>query len=111
LNTYKRDWKKVEIFIGTRSGAQIRSHAQKFFTRIEKLYPDIDIDTYIVNKAIAIQERKANAGDNHNPIHSDMSDDEGDLNKKEETKGPELQKSVLLIQKNSSDKSPETIIP
>jgi hypothetical protein len=44
LNTCKRDWKKVEIFIGTRSGAQIRSHAQKFFTRIEKLYPDVDID-------------------------------------------------------------------
>ena len=56
---YKRDWKKVETFIGTRSGAQIRSHAQKFFTRIEKEYPEVDIDTYIDNKAKVIQERKA----------------------------------------------------
>ena len=56
---YKRDWKKVEIFIGTRSGAQIRSHAQKFFTRIEKEYPDVDIDMYIDNKSKVIQERKA----------------------------------------------------
>ena len=56
---YKRDWKKVETFIGTRSGAQIRRHAQKFFTRIEKEYPEVDIDTYIDNKAKVIQERKA----------------------------------------------------
>ena len=108
LNTCKRDWKKVEIFIGTRSGAQIRSHAQKFFTRIEKLYPDVDIDQYIENKAKAIQERKANAGDNQNPNHSDISEDEGDGDQKEENKTSE--KSVLLIQKNSSDKSPKPIL-
>ena len=59
LSMYKRDWKKVETFIGTRSGAQIRSHAQKFFTRIEKEYPEVDIDIYIDNKAKVIQERKA----------------------------------------------------
>ena len=27
LKLYGKDWKKVEKFIGTRSGAQIRSHA------------------------------------------------------------------------------------
>ena len=78
---YKRDWKKVEIFIGTRSGAQIRSHAQKFFTRIEKEYPDVDIDMYIDNKAKVIQERKA-----LNPL--DMEDnDDATSNREEESKG------------------------
>ena len=33
---FGKDWKKVEDFIGTRTGAQIRSHAQKYFMRIEQ---------------------------------------------------------------------------
>ena len=77
---YKRDWKKVEIFIGTRSGAQIRSHAQKFFTRIEKEYPDVDIDMYIDSKARVIQERKA-----LNPLNMEDNDDAS--NHEEESKG------------------------
>ena len=31
LRLYGKEWKKVENHIKTRSGAQIRSHAQKFF--------------------------------------------------------------------------------
>jgi len=86
---YKRDWKKVETFIGTRSGAQIRSHAQKFFTRIEKEYPEVDIDIFIDNKAKVIQERKALLGDN--PLNgqdiSDNDDGNSNPNLKEESKG------------------------
>lgn len=33
---------KVEEYIKTRSGAQIRSHAQKYFLKIQKEYPDQD---------------------------------------------------------------------
>ena len=36
LTKYGKNWKKVEEHIGTRSGAQIRSHAQKFFIRLTK---------------------------------------------------------------------------
>jgi SHAQKYF class myb-like DNA-binding protein len=36
LKLHGKDWKKVEDFIGTRTGAQIRSHAQKYFLRIEQ---------------------------------------------------------------------------
>lgn len=85
------------MHIGTRSGAQIRSHAQKFFTRIEKEYPDVDIDTYIQNKAISIRERKALNGDK--PLqHSDMSDNDDDpdiplIN--EEIKGSDNGKSQI----------------
>ena len=35
---FGKNWKKVEEHIGTRSGAQIRSHAQKFFKRLEREY-------------------------------------------------------------------------
>lgn len=36
LKKYGKNWKKVEGFIGTRTGTQIRSHAQKFFNRIKR---------------------------------------------------------------------------
>ncbi|CAD8207600.1 unnamed protein product [Paramecium octaurelia] len=36
LSLHGKNWKKVEDYVGTRSGAQIRSHAQKFFNRLEK---------------------------------------------------------------------------
>ena len=37
LQIFGKNWKKVEEYVGTRNGAQIRSHAQKFFL---KLRPD-----------------------------------------------------------------------
>ena len=49
LKIHGKNWKKVEEFIGTRSGAQIRSHAQKFFNRIQKEF-GVDCETYIKQK-------------------------------------------------------------
>lgn len=34
LRLYKRDWTKVTRFVGTRSAAQVRSHAQKYFDKV-----------------------------------------------------------------------------
>lgn len=36
IKIYGKNWKKVEEYIKTRSGAQIRSHAQKFFNKVQK---------------------------------------------------------------------------
>eukprot|EP00742_Colponemidia_sp_Colp-10_P001367 GILJ01001470.1.p1 GENE.GILJ01001470.1~~GILJ01001470.1.p1 ORF type:complete len:405 (-),score=24.01 GILJ01001470.1:268-1320(-) len=36
LRLFGRDWKKVEEHVGTRTGAQIRSHAQKYFHRLQR---------------------------------------------------------------------------
>lgn len=36
LKLYGKNWKQVEEHVGTRNGAQIRSHAQKFFNRLER---------------------------------------------------------------------------
>jgi hypothetical protein len=34
---YGKDWKKVEQYVRTRSGSQVRSHAQKFFNKLQKV--------------------------------------------------------------------------
>jgi len=36
LKLFGKNWKSVEEYIGTRTGAQIRSHAQKFFNRLQR---------------------------------------------------------------------------
>lgn len=36
LRAFGKDWYRVEEAIGTRSSAQIRSHAQKFLCKLEK---------------------------------------------------------------------------
>jgi len=36
LKLFDRDWKKIENFIGTKTVIQIRSHAQKYFMKVQK---------------------------------------------------------------------------
>ncbi|EGG23275.1 myb domain-containing protein [Cavenderia fasciculata] len=36
LTLFDRDWKKIEGFVGTKTVIQIRSHAQKYFIKVQK---------------------------------------------------------------------------
>lgn len=47
MKKYGKDWDKIEEKIPTRTGTQIRSHAQKFFARIRKEFKTHDPMTYI----------------------------------------------------------------
>ena len=67
-----KDWKKVEDFIGTRTGAQIRSHAQKYFMRIEK---------ELNCSGLAFPSGSSNEADDDNQLYDssdDMQDDPED---------------------------------
>eukprot|EP00826_Nyctotherus_ovalis_P058738 TRINITY_DN80_c0_g1_i1.p1 TRINITY_DN80_c0_g1~~TRINITY_DN80_c0_g1_i1.p1 ORF type:complete len:218 (+),score=50.31 TRINITY_DN80_c0_g1_i1:132-785(+) len=39
LKRFGRNWKKVEDYVGTRSGTQVRSHAQKYFLKHKDTHP------------------------------------------------------------------------
>lgn len=49
LKIFGKNWKKVESYIGTRTGTQIRSHAQKFFNRIKKEHQTDDPSKYVID--------------------------------------------------------------
>ncbi|KAF8379587.1 hypothetical protein HHK36_029028 [Tetracentron sinense] len=36
LQLFDRDWKKIEAFVGSKTVIQIRSHAQKYFLKVQK---------------------------------------------------------------------------
>ena len=36
LQIYGKEWKKVQEYVGTRTSTQARSHAQKFFSKLDK---------------------------------------------------------------------------
>ncbi|XP_073111977.1 protein REVEILLE 6 isoform X2 [Elaeis guineensis] len=36
LQLFNRDWKKIEAFVGSKTVIQIRSHAQKYFLKVQK---------------------------------------------------------------------------
>ncbi|EFJ37776.1 hypothetical protein SELMODRAFT_72682, partial [Selaginella moellendorffii] len=36
LHLFDRDWKKIEAFVGSKTVIQIRSHAQKYFLKVQR---------------------------------------------------------------------------
>ena len=62
LTLFGKDWKKVEEYISTRTGAQIRSHAQKFFNRVQKEYKVQNPCSYICRGEFSETQNLTNLG-------------------------------------------------
>ena len=53
---YGNEWRKVEKYIKTRTAAQARSHAQKFFINIQKRFVDEHLSLFNCNVNVNINE-------------------------------------------------------
>ena len=60
LRTYGREWKKVAVHIPTRTSAQVRSHAQKYFAKLQR----------------EEQELEQQQQQNHQETHAAIDDDD-----------------------------------
>ena len=49
LKLYGRAWQRIEEHIGTKTAVQIRSHAQKFFTKVSCYFMEIQIWNSLAN--------------------------------------------------------------
>lgn len=76
LEKYGRDWKKIESLVGTRTGPQIRSHAQKYFNKLskEKEQNELSSDLSLMNKESSpsissLLDLKANKKKEHDKVN------------------------------------------
>ena len=47
LKLYGKNWKKVQLHVNTRTSTQARSHAQKFFVKLER--KNLDLQSFLDN--------------------------------------------------------------
>ena len=86
LRKFGKDWQSVEDFIGTRSSAQIRSHAQKFLNKLEKdpdpQYDDIkkilDVNLRLLKKCDKDPNGHGYRRNNKNEYGRDGKNDQGE---------------------------------
>ena len=68
MHLFKKDWRSIERHIGTRTCSQIRSHAQKYFMRLEKQLGGNQDSIYYKNSGIASMTNASNEGDSSHPL-------------------------------------------
>lgn len=104
LELFGRDWKKIESLVGTRTGPQIRSHAQKYFNKVNK-EKGISSETLSSNKVKTSPISSPSHSSNHKATRG--GDTTNMRKRKEEDKLKELDEAmtfgetVLKVQKEA----------
>jgi SHAQKYF class myb-like DNA-binding protein len=61
MEIYGRDWKKVSTHVKTRNTAQCRSHAQKYFIKLERLREATDDGYFMSTSTLATLDEYLNS--------------------------------------------------
>lgn len=70
LKLFGKEWKNVQQHVGTRSSTQARSHAQKFFVKLQKKNKTLEqfvkaLDLSNIQKSLVDQDVSDSADENH----------------------------------------------
>ncbi|KAI4330906.1 hypothetical protein MLD38_029147 [Melastoma candidum] len=128
LQLFDRDWKKIEAFIGSKTVIQIRSHAQKYFLKVQKSgtnehlppprpkrkaahpYPQKAPKTALLDSGYAIRpDSSSNLGNSNDPINSWINNPVPLPSLSNTAQGQKFINSCSSINSNPRIRSPETI--
>uniref|UniRef100_A0A7S1EQ36 HTH myb-type domain-containing protein n=1 Tax=Timspurckia oligopyrenoides TaxID=708627 RepID=A0A7S1EQ36_9RHOD len=76
LMEYGRDWKQIELAVGTKSAVQIRSHAQKYFIRLERNEVSAKDENIVVPPPRPRKKSKTNSASNISSISPSVEADD-----------------------------------
>uniref|UniRef100_A0A6S8HTR1 histone deacetylase n=1 Tax=Amphora coffeiformis TaxID=265554 RepID=A0A6S8HTR1_9STRA len=68
LKVYGKEWKKVAAKVKTRTVVQTRTHAQKYFQKLQKVQDEVSGDVDHVDMGISASERKPSSQKKKKPI-------------------------------------------
>jgi len=97
LKKFGKNWKQVEDFVGTRSGAQIRSHAQKFFNRLQREFNVKFDDLNLQSDKIRFEETIRKMSESSNFASSPLPDNHEEKEVKSLPTTTKLQKELTPI--------------
>eukprot|EP01016_Furgasonia_blochmanni_P001872 TRINITY_DN1073_c0_g1_i2.p1 TRINITY_DN1073_c0_g1~~TRINITY_DN1073_c0_g1_i2.p1 ORF type:complete len:400 (+),score=76.02 TRINITY_DN1073_c0_g1_i2:64-1263(+) len=114
IKKFGKNWKKVEEYVETRSGAQIRSHAQKFFNRLQKEITKNKSDdsgnaSDCTSDTSLTKRKRSNSDDSNFVDHNDTPQDNNILNDINMPSPYEQRQKGYSFEEN--EKAPPTIEP
>ena len=93
IELFKKDWRSIERHIGTRTCSQIRSHAQKYFLRIER---QSSIEGAVINSQNS-QTNRSNQDDEDDCPHT---------TNRENPRFQRMQSAAPILEHYSASKKP-----
>lgn len=96
MKLYGRNWRLIQVYVGTRNATQARSHAQKYFAKLRK---NVNIDTQETTSAASPMFKPETSLKNSTITLPDVSSQNFGSSKQSKDKTPETSKIFSVERK------------